>query len=92
MPSPESSALVQLYESGLPLVIAEQNNGFIWHRLLKALGSRRQDFDASRIFPINGLDNEGNAQFIHSGTYDELVDHFGLSAAKLAAYVKDIKS
>jgi transketolase len=92
LPSPESPALVELYESGLPLVIAEQNNGFIWHRLLKALGSRHQDFDASRIYSVNGLDGDGNAQFIHSGTYDELVDHFGLSATKLAATVKGITS
>jgi transketolase len=92
MPSPEAPALVELYESGLPLVIAEQNNGFIWHRLLKALGSRRQDFDPARIYTINALDDDGNAQFIHSGTYAELTGHFGLTAAKLAASVKGIVS
>jgi transketolase C-terminal domain/subunit len=90
VPSPESPALIQLYESGLPLIIAEQNNGCIWHRLLKALGNRRGNFDAARIHSINALDEVGNPQFIHSGTYAELTDHFGLSAGKLSAYVKDV--
>ncbi|HXA50303.1 MAG TPA: hypothetical protein VNV86_08375, partial [Candidatus Acidoferrum sp.] len=41
MPSIDEQLLLQLYDSGKPVLIAEQNNGYIWQNLLKVLYRRR---------------------------------------------------
>ena len=85
MPSIDENLLLELYDWGKPLVIAEQNNGYIWQNFLKVLGRHgNRGIDPSRIIAVNTLDDNGRARFIHSGTYEELVDVFGLSAQKLA--------
>ena len=33
-----------------------------------------------RVIAINTLDRDGRARFIHSGTYEELIEAFGLTA------------
>ena len=87
MPSIDDELLLELFESGTPLVFAEQNNGYIWQNFLKTLYRHRQRIAAGhldRVIAVNTLDVEGRPQFIHSGTYEELIEVFGLSAAKLA--------
>ncbi len=50
---------------------------------LKRLASRRREAAAwDRILAINTLDADGRPQFIHSGTYEELTEAFGLSASQ----------
>jgi transketolase len=91
MPSIDEELLLQLFDSGKPVLIAEQNNGYIWQNLLKVLYRRRgQAHGPHRFSTINLLDAAGNARFIHSGTYEELVDVFGLSGPKLARTVRDL--
>ena len=66
--------------------LAEQNNGYILQNLLKVLyrrGDRPRQLD--RILAINTLDADGRPRFIHSGTYEELIEAFGLTPAKIAA-------
>jgi hypothetical protein len=76
---------LELYDSGKPILIAEQNNGYISQNLMKILWRHRSDYVGSgRIVAVNTLTAEGRPQFIHSATYEELIDVFGLSAAKLA--------
>lgn len=87
MPSIDASLLAELYERGKPLIIAEQNNGYIWQNMLKALYRAGKSVDPARIVPINTLDANGRPQFIHSGTYEELVAAFGLSVESLAQRV-----
>jgi hypothetical protein len=82
-----------LFESGVRIVFAEQNNGYIWQNFLKALYRHRRSLragDLDRIIAVNTLDAEGRPRFIHSGTYEELTEVFGLSAAKLAAQVVEL--
>jgi hypothetical protein len=43
----------------------------------------------SRLLAVNTLTSEGKPQFIHSGTYEELLDAFALSPAKLARSITD---
>jgi transketolase len=88
MPSIDEDLLLELYRWGKPLIIAEQNNGFIWQNLLKVL-YRRGEAIANRagVIAVNTLDSEGRAQFIHSGTYEELVEAFALSGERLASRV-----
>lgn len=89
MPSIDDGLLLQLYDSGKLLLFAEQNNGYIWQNFLKVLyRHRRTSADLSRVATINTLDSEGRARFIHSGTYEELVEAFALTAERVAAFVE----
>ena len=85
MPSIDEDLLIELYESGKLLCLAEQNNGYILQNLLKVLYRRRQSSVAlDQVLAINTLDADGRPRFIHSGTYEELVQAFGLSAGQIA--------
>ncbi len=84
MPSIDEDLLVDLYRWGKPLFIAEQNNGFIWQNFLKVLYRMRGEHgvDRAQVIAVNTLDSDGRPQFIHSGTYEELVEAFGLSGER----------
>jgi transketolase len=85
MPSFDAGLLLELYDSGKPLLFAEQNNGFLWQNFLKALSREaRSGVDLGRVLTVNTLDAAGRPRFIHSGTYEELAEAFGLNAARLA--------
>lgn len=89
MPSIDDGLLLQLYDSGKLLIFAEQNNGYIWQNFLKVLyRHRKASADLARVATINTLDSEGRSRFIHSGTYEELVDAFGLTAAQIAEFIE----
>jgi transketolase len=86
MPSIDEDLLLQLSGSGKIVCLAEQNNGYILQNLLK-LRHRRGQGDGSPVLAINTLDRDGRPQFIHSGTYEELIEAFGLTASHIAAAV-----
>jgi len=44
----------------------------------------RANAELARVVAINTLDAGGHPQFIHSGTYEELIAAFHLSGAQLA--------
>jgi transketolase len=89
LPSIDEALLLQLYDSGKLLIFAEQNNGYIWQNFLKVLYRHRKvSADLARVATINTLDSQGRARFIHSGTYEELVDAFGLTAAQIAEFIE----
>jgi transketolase len=82
MPSIDEDLMLKLYQTGLPVFFAEQNNGFLWQNFLKTLYRNRHNAMLSgldRVFTINTLDANGDEQFIHSATYEELVEAFGLT-------------
>ncbi|MFD2098986.1 transketolase C-terminal domain-containing protein [Flagellimonas iocasae] len=83
MPSIDSDAIHTMYESGKPVFIAEQNNGFIWTHFRRVLFSTRTTIDTANLYPIN-LSKNGEIHYIHSGTYNQLAAHFGLDAASLS--------
>jgi transketolase C-terminal domain/subunit len=90
MPSIDEDLLVDLYRWGKPLFIAEQNNGFIWQSFLKVLYRRGEHgADPANVIAVNTLDSGGRPQFIHSGTYEELVQQFGLSGEMIANRLKN---
>jgi len=84
MPSIDEQLLLRLYDSGRKLCFAEQNNGYLLDAFLKILYRHRKGCDWDRIVAVNTLDANGMPQFIHSGTYEELLDAFRLSASHLA--------
>ncbi len=88
MPSIDEQMLVDLYKSGMPVVLAEQNNGYLAAKLPKILFRKGVTMDPSRIVTVNMLDKDGCPQFVHSGTYDQLTKAFGLSGAQLAELVE----
>jgi transketolase C-terminal domain/subunit len=85
MPSVDDEMLSRLYRSGKLLVFAEQNNGYLFQNFLKTI-YRQKNYagDLSRIMTINTLDRNGRPQFIHSGTYEQLISAFGLAPAQIA--------
>jgi len=87
MPSIDPALIAELYESGKPLIVAEQNNGFIWQNILKVLYRQGTSIDPALIVAVNTLGRDGRPQFIHSGTYEELVAAFGLSGERIARRV-----
>ena len=90
MPSIDEKLLLELHESGKPVVVAEQNNGYILSEYQKLLFTRGKAFDSSRFLAINALDKQGKPQFIHSGTYQQLIEKFGLAPAQLAESLKKL--
>jgi hypothetical protein len=75
------------------MIFAEQNNGYLWQNFLKVLYRHRADADISglsHVSTINTLDAEGNEQFIHSATYEELVEVFALTPAAISATVQKV--
>jgi len=97
MPSIDENAIVNLYQSGKPVFIAEQNNGFIFSNFRKVLFEREKTINLQNLIPINTTD-KGKPHYIHSGTYTELSAHYGLDATKLseriskALTIKELKN
>jgi transketolase len=85
MPSIDEDLLMQVCGTGKVVCLAEQNNGYILQNLLKVRHRRGRDRElASPVLAINTLDRDGRPQFIHSGTYEELIEAFGLTASHIA--------
>lgn len=90
MPSVDGDMLMELAASGKLVVFAEQNNGYLWQNFLKTLYRRRRDVGADvleRVVTISTLDARGEAQFIHSATYEQLIAAFGLGPSAIAETV-----
>jgi len=83
MASADEDCLLRLRDSGKLLVFAEQNNGYLWKKFAP-LGNR-----SGRAIAVNALAADGRPQYIHSGTYEQLLDAFGLSGALLARRIKE---
>jgi transketolase C-terminal domain/subunit len=86
MPSIDEQLLLDLYNSGKVICLAEQNNGYIWQNFLKALGRNKGTSwgDLRKVVCVNTLGADGKPRFIHSGTYEELLAAFHLTPADLA--------
>jgi transketolase C-terminal domain/subunit len=88
MPSIDEDLLLRLHDSGKLMVFAEQNNGYIWLNYLRVLARRRGASSGMKgVMTVNALSPQGRPQFIHSATYEELIEVYELSGAKLAARV-----
>jgi hypothetical protein len=82
MPSIDEDAIVELYRSGKPIFIAEQNNGFLWSNFKKILFEKETNINTQKLIPINTTTKDG-LHYIHSGTYTELAAHYGLDGKHL---------
>jgi len=86
MPSFDGKMAIELHDSGKKIVLAEQNNGYLWHHFRKTLFGRK-NLKAENLIPINLLDKNGNARFLHSATYNELLSHNGLAPEQIATSI-----
>ena len=90
MPSVDEECLLTLCDSGKVVVFAEQNNGYLWNSFVRTAAKHRKAWaERLRVLSINTLDQHGEKQFIHSGTYEELLEAFHLSPAQLAQTILD---
>ena len=87
MPSVDETLMSELYESGKKIYIAEQNNGYLFDAFRKVLWQRKRSVEPWRVVGINALNPEGQPQFIHSATYQQLMEEFSLTAAQLVARI-----
>ncbi|WPP49179.1 transketolase C-terminal domain-containing protein [Catalinimonas niigatensis] len=83
MPSVDDRMILDLYQSGKAVFIAEQNNGYLWTNFRKALFAQLPSIDVQKLIPINTV-GQGGLHYIHSGTYAELAAHYGLDAKHLS--------
>lgn len=83
MPSIDADAIVELYRSGKPVFIAEQNNGYLWSHFRKVLFEQESSINTKQLTAINTT-TEGGLHYIHSGTYAELAAHYNLNGAALS--------
>ena len=90
MPSIDADLLLSLYRSGKTLLFAEQNNAYLWKNFLKVLYRAGEAGSPAKIHAVNTLNAEGRPQFIHSATYEELIEVFGLSATALARTLREL--
>jgi len=92
MPTIDAGLLVELCASGKPVCLAEQNNGYILQNLQRIAFERRQDHAENllrNVVTINTLGRDGRPRFIHSGTYEELIEAFSLTPAHIAKTISD---
>lgn len=83
MPSIDANAIVELYRSGKPVFIAEQNNGYLWSHFRKVLFEQESSINTQQLIAINTT-TRGGLHYIHSGTYAELAAHYNLNGAALS--------
>jgi transketolase len=88
MPSLDEPLISELSDSGRKLFIPEQNNGLILEGVRRSLWNRGVRVEPRKVMPINTLNADGRPQYIHSATYEQLLDQFGLSALKLVHRIK----
>ena len=88
MPSIDENTILDLYRSGKPVFIAEQNNGYLWTNFRKVLFENEASINTKQIIPINTT-SRGGLHYIHSGTYTELVAHYGLNGQQLSENISN---
>jgi transketolase len=82
MPSFDRDTILRLLSQESLTVVAEQNNGFIWHEIGR-LGLRTT-ISLKRCLAVNVSHPDGRYLFVHSATYEQLLDRFGLAPHQLA--------
>jgi len=90
LPSIDADLLIDLCASSKLVCLAEQNNGYILQNLQRIAFERGRHHSVNllrRVLAINTLSTDGRPRFIHSGTYEELIEAFGLTPSKIASAV-----
>ncbi len=87
MPSFDADYFRRQISGKRSVVIAEQNNGMIFNQFSRWVVREGLSPDPGCIIPVNTTVENGEYTFIHSGTYEQLVERFGLDGPTLAKMV-----
>ena len=89
MPSFDKELALSLCSGSVPVIFAEQNNGYLYSCTVKTLFESCQ-WERKKIYRMNTLGKDMEPRFIHSGTYPQLVSKFGLDGKSLADKIMKI--
>jgi transketolase C-terminal domain/subunit len=88
MPSIDITTMRELAESGLHILFAEHNNGYLANAFSRAMMYENVQINITRIHRISALKANGHRRYIHSGTYPQIIKALGLDAESLAVAVR----
>ena len=89
MPSFDEETLTGLLNSDGLTVIAEQNNGYLWNQTGRMVLRKRGKVNLENCLCINTNNPDGTYQYIHSATYGQLLNRFGLEPEQMVQSVLD---
>lgn len=86
MPSIDKETILDLYNAPFKTYVVEQNNGYIANNIRKVLFEKQNTIETGRFVMLNTV-KDGQLHYIHSGTYNELAESFGLKGNQIAAFI-----
>lgn len=89
MPSVDEKTILDLHKTGKPVIVLDQNNGYLWMNFRRVLFDKGLSNEKGLFVPLNTSVKEG-LHYIHSGTYKELAAHYGLDAAGISRKIKEL--
>jgi transketolase len=84
MPSFDQETMIDILRQDALTVVAEQNNGFIWHETGQMMLRTGGAVSLQNCVAINVNKPDGSYHFLHSATYEQLLSQFGLAPGQLA--------
>jgi transketolase len=84
MPSFDQDTMLDILKQDAITLVAEQNNGFIWHEIGRMLLRTDGDVSMKNCSAINVNRPDGSYRFLHSATYEQLMSQFGLAPEQMA--------
>ena len=90
MPSIDPDTMADLLVSDTVTIFAEQNNGMIWNELGKMLLRTGMKIRTDRVIGINTTCENGEARFLHSAPYNQLLHRYGLSPEQIVERVRAV--
>jgi transketolase len=84
MPSFDQETMINVLEQDALTVVAEQNNGFIWHEIGQMVLRTRGAVSLENCVAINVNNPDGSYHYLHSATYEQLLSQFGLEPGQMA--------
>lgn len=85
MPSFDRETMLDLLAQDALSVVAEQNNGFIWHEIGQMM--LRNTVSLENCAAINVSNSDGSYLYVHSATYEQLLSRFGLKPGQMVETV-----
>ncbi len=87
MPSFDQETMIDILGQDALTVVAEQNNGFIWHEIGQMVLRTGGAVSLENCLAINVNKPDGSYHFLHSATYEQLLSQFGLEPGQMVETV-----
>lgn len=89
MPSFDEKKMAEFLVMDGLTVVAEHNNGFLWNRVGRMLLNRSPELSLRNCICINANNPDGTYRYLHSATYEQLLEDSGLNPNQMALAVID---